>query len=194
MISVTNHTYPSQEKAKLVYKDDSGRALYAGGLLLYDDVGIYLLKEYVFNKLFDYEYTDPGGKYDFRDLHIARTIYREFHEETYDAYNIDYQKIRKLYDKPQNKIFVCFNKDKNPTYVCLLASLEELDIKIDLEKFQEARDEGLKHNPLVPKEYYSSYEFVRIPYKEISRYYDNLFSYRLKQICQKSFLKMYIIK
>lgn len=167
------------------------KGIHAGGLLFFDDVGIWVIKEYYRNS---YKFIDPGGKYSFQDCDILHTILREFNEETYfilDHFAVHDLKKMLSEDKAE-MIYVCPDSNNNPTYACLIANINDLNIDFDLrEKFFKNRNETLSNNPLVPSEYYTSFDLCRLSYSELKA---NLvqFHYRLKQILIGSFLSKYI--
>lgn len=179
---------------KFIFRDNQGRFLHAGGLLLYDDSGIWVIKEYYRN---GYKLIDPGGKYCFQDCDIINTIWREFCEETYFILdNVPLSKLKDLItDKKAKMIYVCPDNTDNPTYACLLVNTKDLNLTLDglSEKFIEKRNRALINNPLVPQNYFTSFELCYIPYADL-RKYTSQFHYRLKQIFINSFINKYLIQ
>jgi hypothetical protein len=175
---------------KFIFHDDQGRRIHAGGLLLYDDLGFWVIKEFCKET---YKLIDPGGKYVFQDCHIINTICREFCEETYFVIDISPTKVKELLDeKKAEMIYICFDTSNNPTYACILINTNHLNLKEDLvEKFVENRKRTLLNNPFVPPNYYSSFEFCYILFSEIKQWIPH-FHYRLKQIFLSSHLKYYL--
>jgi hypothetical protein len=178
---------------KFVYHDDNGRILHAGGLLLYDSSGLWLIKEYYKD---NYKFIDPGGKYTYQDCDIINTICREFCEETYFILPVNPLHLKKLLEtKNTELVYVCPDLNNNPTYACLLVNVDTLNMpdsftKVE-EKFLENRRKAMRHNPDVPTQYYASFELCYIPYSEINQKF-HLFHFRLRQIIANSFLKVYI--
>lgn len=177
-----------ERNQKFVYQMDEKR-IYAGGLLIYDSSGIWVLKEYYKG---GYKLSDPGGKYAYQDCNIYVTIAREFCEETYFAFPVTFGELKTLVDTNKaTSVFVCNDPDSNPTYLCLLVNKTDLpslsNIQLDTSEFINHRTQALKENPRVPEQYYSSFDFFHLPYEEIHSQSTNL-HFRLRQICQKSSL------
>jgi hypothetical protein len=177
---------------KFVFHDDNGRKIHAGGLLLYDKTGIWVIKEYYRNT---HKLIDPGGKYVFQDCDIINTIWREFSEETYFIIDLSPTTLRRMIsEKKAEMIYVCPDINNNPTYACLLVDISGLNIPPVEElskKFNDFRNKALINNPLVPRNYYTSFELCYIPYDELHKEACQ-FHYRLKQISLNSFLRKYI--
>jgi hypothetical protein len=160
----------------------SQRLIHAGGIILYDDNGFWVIKEFHKDT---FKYSDPGGKYNYCDCNIIATIVREFNEETYYAFPISYSDIYNLIPKNKIKfIYTCYNKLSNPTYLCIAVHLNDLNIKWDIKQFLKNRELALISNPDVPVKYYSSFDIQYIPFNKIFDFYDK-FCYRLKQIVKK---------
>ena len=162
--------------------------IHAGGILFYDDKGIWVIKEYHKDI---YKISDPGGKYTFEDCNIYATIVREFNEETYYSFPFSYFDLINLIEKKKCKfIYVCLDNEKNPTYLCILVNIKDTNIIFD-ETFKTNRQKALENNPHIPNRYYSSFEFLRINFKDINLFW-SYFNYRLKQVVYKTFLKKYL--
>lgn len=146
----------------------------AGGVLFYDDVGIWILKERSNSRNNNYYYADPGGKYDYRDCSIINTICREFNEETYYAYNLETKVIQ---DNFHNSVHVC-----DDSYLCVIVYSTN---PFDLSKFCLAMTQTLNENQHVPITYYSTIDFFRLPYENITMLYEKMCP-RLQQIIHKS--------
>lgn len=170
---------------KFRWRDGKGRQLTAGGLLPYDDNGIWAIGE---KKTKDgiIEWTDPGGKYKFEDCDIYNTIAREFSEELYYSANISRETILQIKDT-QVPVYVNGHQSK-PVYICYIVhvdKLEEYGIKLDPELFLDYREKALISNPDVPPEYYSSVELKYIPFENIE---EVTLSYRLRRILKYGIL------
>lgn len=181
------------EPTKFTYQDEQGRKLHAGGILFYDDEGVWVIKEFFKDS---YRLSDPGGKYKFEDCNIFSTICREFCEETYFSCLFTYKDLIHLIDEKKCEfVFVCPDKTRTPTYLCILINLNNLPSFIlneeTIVRFIQLRNKTLTENSLVPERYYSSFELKHLKYDEISKY-SSFFSFRLKQVFQRTFLKRYI--
>lgn len=178
---------------KFVYHDEKGRYIHAGGLLMYDETGIWVIKEYYKNS---YKLIDPGGKYSFQDCDIINTIWREFCEETYFVIdNLAVSKLKELLNEGKAEmLYVCKDNFNNPTYCCLLINVKHLDLNLDgiRDKFIINRNKAIKNNPFVPQNYYTSVDICHINYKDITQFVSQ-FHFRLKQIMINSFLKAFYI-
>jgi len=175
---------------KFVFHTNNGYVLHAGGLVLYDMAGIWLIKEFYKG---GYKIIDPGGKYCFQDCTILNTICREFNEETYFAMPLDGAILQTVVDNNHgNFVYVCPDANGHPTYAALLLDSQAIVVPEDVQKkFHANRQEALKHNPHVPPQYYSSFDLIYINFSDIGKLFPE-FHFRLKQICLNSFLKQYV--
>lgn len=148
--------------------------LTAAGLLLYDDVGVWVIGEMEKGRVV---YTDPGGKYNFEDGDIYATIAREFCEETYHSSEITRSKIIEL-SCHHPPVYVRGHHNF-PVYVCYVVPLTETGVTIDPDLFQRQRSQVLANNPRVPQGCYKAVELKRIPYAELKT---APLSYRLNRI------------
>ena len=170
---------------KFRWHDGKGRQLTAGGLLPYDDKGIWVIGEKK-TKCGEIEWTDPGGKYKFEDCDIYTTISREFSEELYHSSSISRECILNI--KNTNTPTYVNGHKGTPVYVCYIVHTNELkkyQVELDAELFLRYREKTLSGNPSVPTEYYSSVELRHILFTEIENV--NL-SYRLKRILKYGIL------
>ncbi|HSA76270.1 MAG TPA: hypothetical protein VLE02_01875 [Nitrosarchaeum sp.] len=134
-----------------------------GGLIIYDNIGIYCIKE----RKKDYDvYNDVGGKYQFEDGDIFATIAREFAEETYYTCEITRKCVVELLEKEGVKQIYLNNPESHPVYLCVIVPniLLAKDLRIDANKFKEARTKVLENNPTVPTSYYNSLEICHVPF------------------------------
>lgn len=164
------------------YFTENNICICAGGLLFYDDQGIWIIKEQTPFGIF---LNDPGGKYQFEDTNINICIIREFHEETYFSY-IDlihnYLLEELISKKLVDEILISTKTDW--WYKCILIHTKHIfpDIKnysFDNKKFFINRLNAINHNKLY--NFYNSIEFVYLKNSEIKLKWDIL-SERLKSI------------
>jgi hypothetical protein len=135
----------------------------AGGLLIYDNEGIFCIKEKKYDNIV---YNDIGGKYQFEDGDIFATIAREFAEETYYCCEVTRRHLVSLLNEPGVVQIYLENPEKKPIYLCLIVPCRLLDIDIssNLDQFKEARCRVLENNPKVPVSYYSSLDMCHVSY------------------------------
>ena len=160
----------------------------AGGLLFYDDNGIWVLKE---KKPFEISLTDPGGKYQFEDTNINACIIREFNEETYYSYSdlIHYHLVEELISKNLiNEII--FSSKNGWWYKCILIHTKHIsnvkNFAFDNKKFFINRLNSIEHNKMY--NFYISIEYTLLKFTEITNMWNEL-SERLKSILLESTLK-----
>ena len=173
----TNRYISSSKKFR--WYDEQGRQLTAGGLLPYDDRGVWVIGEQK-TRDGEIEWTDPGGKYKFEDCDIYTTISREFSEELYHSSSISRECILNI-KKTNTPTYVNGHRG-TPVYICYIVHTDELkkyQVKLDPDLFLRYRQKTLSGNPNVPPEYYSSVKLKHILFSEIGNV--NL-SYRLKRI------------
>jgi len=172
---------PKTPRKKYRWFDGKGRQLTAGGILPYDDEGIWVIGERDKSGLI---YTDAGGKYQFEDGDVFKTIARELGEETYHTCEMTRSQVLDLYNTYQ-PVYVNGHKNR-PVYICLvvpttaLPSLEFDETALSA-KFEKARQEVLKGNPMVPPDHYRSAVIQRLTFKRIGAGEYRL-SYRLKRV------------
>lgn len=181
-----------RKPTKIKWVDEKGRNLYAGGIIFTDRVkdedGIWTIIESDASGLV---HTDIGGRYDFNDGDIYATIARELREELYNCLEIPYSKIR---DLPDSARVYTFGHQKQPVYLCMVVSAEEMGVKdilpnIDIQK---ARSEIVAHNPDVPEFWYRTIDLVFLPFRAI-RERECAISRRLGEIISESSLSKHII-
>lgn len=148
--------------------------LTAAGLLLYDEVGVWVVGEFEKGRIV---YTDPGGKYNFEDGDIYATVAREFCEETYHSCEITRSKIVEL-SKKYPPVYVRGHHNF-PVYACYVIPLEESGVKMNPVLFNYNRFQVLKNNPKVPQACYKAVALHRISYEELKT---ASLSYRLGRI------------
>ena len=162
---------------KYEWKDDKGHIFSSGGILFYDDNGIWVIEELLQNKI---KYNDIGGKYNYEDCNIFATICRELREETYNVCDLPYDKMISL-SKIYRPSYV-YNHLGIPSHVCYIVHTKDVPfLNFDMSKFKNNRNEALKENPEVPSKYYSSLKLVYISFSDIRRN-QYLLSYRLIKI------------
>lgn len=172
------------------------KAICAGGIIFYQQDGFWLLKELTYSPVlnFNFNYTDPGGKYEYADVNIYNCIIREFNEETYFSYCNDFT-VNDLYKlKKNNKIKKIDILKNNWVYRCLLINIEDTIFKNKTfcnKKFFLNRLKCLNENKLHSL-YYSSFQYCLVKYNKFKSNW-NIFSPRLKEICLNiDFISKYI--
>lgn len=168
---------PSKSK-KFRWVDDYGRHLTAGGILPYDDDGVWVIGEQDKHGI---TYTDVGGKYQFEDGDIFKTIARELGEETYHLCDLSRTEIVGLYKKNSHKTVYVNGHQNKPVYMCVVVPRSELNGCLDNDKFVEERARVVTRNPDVPPEYYNSVCIRHLTWDDINSGEFKL-SYRLKRI------------
>jgi len=164
------------------YYTENNICISAGGLLFYDDQGIWVIKE---QTPFGVFFNDPGGKYQFEDTNINICIIREFHEETYFSYTnlIHNNLLDELISK--NLIHEIFISTKSEWwYKCILIHTKYIfpemkNCLFDNKKFFINRLNTIEHNKLY--NFYNSIEFLYLKNNTIKNKWDML-SERLKTI------------
>lgn len=161
-------------KKKYSWRDPKTKhELTAGGILFYDEYGIWAIGENENGKLV---YNDIGGKYSYEDGSIYVTISRELAEETYRTCELTSSDIDQL-EKTSKKVYINGHEGK-PVYLCLLVNLktiQELKSKhnfkfaLNSESFNESRKQTLLQNPYVPEHLYT-FCLQYIKYEEIDSY------------------------
>lgn len=171
------------KEAKFRWKDSKGRELTAGGILPYDDTGIWVIGEINRNSII---FTDIGGKYQYQDCDIYKTIAREFGEELYHSSDMTREQMIELSSICQ-PVYINGHKNK-PVYICYIVHIDIMNgmgIYLNSELFLKNREFVLKENPDVPSEYYSSVVLTHLSFEDINNILstDKLqLSYRLKGI------------
>jgi len=171
--------FPTGIQKKFRWHDGHGRQFTAGGLLPYDDEGIWVIGEKK-TKDTEIEWTDPGGKYKFEDCDIYTTILREFSEELYNSSNISRECIIHI-KNTHTPTYVNGHQNK-PVYICYIVHVRELEkygVTLNPRMFNKYREKALSENPDVPSEFYSSVKLKHILFDDIEVV--NL-SYRLRRI------------
>ena len=154
---------------KFRWHDPDGRQLSAGGILPYDENGLWLIAEFDSQAEHGVSWKDIGGKYRFEDGDIYQTIAREFCEEVYNSAEITRKQILKI-AKHYSPIYIDGHTGK-PVYISYpvhISFLASIGIKLNPEEFLKMRKEILRSNPSVPPSYYLSFELKYMTYKEIA--------------------------
>jgi len=165
---------------------DSGHTFTAGGILFYDDHGVWVIGEKDKNGIV---YTDIGGRYAYEDGNIWTTIGRELREETYGLCEMFVSEIVTL-AKKYPPVYVN-GHDNRPVYICLVVPLSALSLysrdhfSLNPTLFEIKRRKIISENPDVPVEYYSPCILTKLTFDELK---DSSFplSYRLKRILKFS--------
>ena len=148
--------HKTKSSRKFRWHDGQGRQLTAGGMLPYDANGVWLIGERD-RESNDIKWTDMGGKYEFEDGDIFKTIAREVGEELYHSSELLRSDIL-YFSKKYPPIYVKGHQ-KIPVYVCYPIPTSELMRRgffLDPILFLENRQNVLLSNPTVPIYYYPS--------------------------------------
>lgn len=181
----------SRALKKFRWHDGEGRELTAGGILPYDNEGIWVIGEKKKNG--DLEWTDAGGKYKFEDCNIYTTCAREFGEELYYSTSIPIELMSDIVST-HKPVYVNGHNNK-PVYICYVVHVDVLSsfgITLDPVKFLECRERAVSDNPHVPEDYYNSVCLQNMSFLDIAEKIYNSprqnidsvsdLSYRLKKI------------
>ena len=189
---------PLQPK-KFTWRDPkTGHSFAAGGILFYDDEGVWTVGEMEKGEVV---YTDIGGKYTFEDGNIYATISRELREETYGVCEIFAKDIEELC-QTYPPVYINGNHAV-PVYLCLVLPIPEQTQKltllhapkrpvpvqapepklerVDLDPllFEQERQKTLRDNPFVPEDFYRTMSLTKIPFDKLA---SSRLSYRLRRI------------
>jgi len=148
---------------KFRWHDGQGRQLTAGGLLPYDGNGVWLVGEQ--DRENSIEWTDLGGRYEFEDGDIFKTIAREVGEELYHSSELLHRDIV-FFSQRYAPVYVNGHQ-KVPVYICYPVPIIELmrrGFVLDPELFLRNRSMVLKSNPMVPENYYPAVQLKYFPY------------------------------
>lgn len=178
---------PKIPRKKFKWRDPiSGHALTAGGILFYDDQGVWVIGERDKNGIV---YTDIGGRYAYEDGNIWAAIARELREETYGTCELFARDIINL-SRLHSPVYVN-GHDNRPVYVCLVVPLnsrilaEQPYFALDPANFSTCRQRTLMENPDVPEDYYCPCVLTKLSYEELKTPEVRL-SYRLKRVLKFS--------
>jgi len=174
---------------KYSWDDGQGRQLSAGGILPYDSEGIWVIGEKAKNEII---YTDIGGKYQYQDGDIYKTVAREFGEELYHSSNMTREQVMKI-SKMVGPMYV--NGHKNiPVYICYIVHysiMKSMGIELNPFLFLENRLEVLRGNPHVHSDKYDSVILKHIPYSNLISMLStekSPISYRLRGVLKYGYL------
>jgi hypothetical protein len=177
----------SSPRRKFKWHDpDTGYTLTAGGILFYDDQGMWLIGE---KDKSGVVYTDIGGRYAYEDGNIWAAIARELREETYGLCEMFVSDVISL-AKKYPPVYVNGHGNQ-PVYVCLTVPLTAVEglpkehFLLDPQLFDTQRRKTLSENPDVPVDYYSPCVLTKLTYDELKDKSYRL-SYRLKRILRYS--------
>ena len=163
------HRYEKPKNGKKFrWHDGKGRQLTAGGLLPYDGLGVWLVGEQ--DRGGPVEWTDMGGRYEYEDGDIFKTIAREVGEELYHSAELLRRDI--VYFSGRYPPVYVNGHQKLPVYICYPVPIAELLKKgfvLDPELFEENRRTVLSSNPMVPKNYYPTVVLRFFPYNILNR-------------------------
>ena len=166
---------------------DKDKILYAGGIIITDNVrgedGIWTIMEYDNNTLV---HTDIGGRYEYNDGDVFATIVRELREELYNCAEVSYKTLKGL--PSRSKVYIS-GKKKNPIYLSIIVSAQDIGLKDVLSKIniKSAREEIIRHNPEISPFRYKTIDLKFISFKDIKNK-KCIMSRRLGEIIIESFL------
>jgi len=156
-------TLKSSEKFR--WSDGQGRQLSAGGILPYDEDGIWVIGEKIKDEII---YTDIGGKYQYQDGDIYKTVAREFGEELYHSSDMTREQVIEI-SNTSGPMYV--NGHENvPVYICYIVPynvMQSMGIALDPALFLKHRTDVLRGNPGVPREKYESVVLVHINFDRL---------------------------
>ena len=159
-----------KRKKYCFYDTDTNEWYAGGGIVFYDDQGIWVIKE-------KDQYNDIGGKYNYNDGNIYACIARELGEETYHTIQLSLQELLNISKK-------IFKIGENKFYLSIWLHTDSVPEKPDSEKFLQARNKTLLQNPL-STHLYKQTELAYIPFDELQNY---KLSSRLQLILKNSFV------
>ncbi len=158
----------------------------AGGILFYDDHGVYLISERNSKNYNVLEYTDVGGRYEPQDGCIWATIRRELYEETYGTIDCTVAYIKNLASDTRVKRAYVTNHDGIVCYVCLCVPLylapEIMRTENLMETFKNNKATFHAENPTVTGKFYETVTFEKIAHNKITMF--NI-SYRMTSILKQ---------
>lgn len=144
------------------WKDSHGNNLTAGGILPFDNNGVWVIRE---KRCKEIVLSDIGGRYRAEDGDIYVTIAREFGEETYYSSFLTRDNIISIAQMYKPRYVTGYRK--KPVYICYPVNVEvlsEMNIELSSKKFDEMRCKVISQNPDVPKDIYSSLKLEYIPH------------------------------
>lgn len=182
-------SYNREEKFK--WSDGQGRQLTAGGILPYDEKGIWTVTETRDGELVE---TDIGGKYRFEDCDIYQTIAREVNEELYFSSELTRKNVLDI-SRTFNPVYINGHRHQ-PVYICYpvhISYLETINFKLNINEFIKRRSYTLLSNRYVPRHYYTSLRLRHISYEDLKlalkdEHKDIRLHYRLKKVLRYSSL------
>lgn len=184
MSSSRKEFVPSRIKYK--WSDGEGRLLSAGGLLPYDEHGVWVIEER--RNGGPLEWNDIGGKYEPEDGDIYATISREFCEELYNSTDgcLTRNILKRWVKSGMCKVAYVNGYRKQPVYVAYCVNvgvLKTVGIKLDPEKFEKRRNKIILQNPHVPEVYYGAVKLRYILFDNIPEECGKM-SYRLRKVIE----------
>jgi hypothetical protein len=165
---------------KYRWADGCGNKITAGGVLVYDDQGVWVALERRWGRT---ELTDIGGKCECTDCDIFFTIAREFCEETYHMAAITRQDVMNFAAVPGALAYVTNNRGR-PVYASLSVHVDDLrrcGVEMSPETFNQNRELALQSNPTVPAEVYSTVALRYLPWAALNTVEAPILGNRLRQ-------------
>jgi hypothetical protein len=172
---------PRYQKKDYWVDPKTGYHFTGGGILFFDDVGIWTVGEMQGGTI---EYTDPGGRYNYNDCNIWGTIRRELWEETYGMCDLTTSQIESFTSGTDQPIVYVNGHTDQPVYLCIVARLPK-NMVLREDEFIRRRDITVGQNPDTPPKNYKTLCIKRIRYTEISNGTVNL-SRRLRLILKNT--------
>ena len=190
---MAKNNYKGSKNSKFMWEDGDGRKLTAGGLVPYNDKGIWLVAERG-KKMEHVVWTDVGGRYMFEDCDIYKTIAREAGEELYHSSELLRQHVIQI-SKNNKPIYVNGHRGL-PVYIAYPVTTEELEkygFVLDPRQFHKNRIQALKSNPYVPREYYVTIQLKFFTWNDIFGEFSKKprLSYRIKRILKDPLFQVY---
>jgi hypothetical protein len=161
--------------------DKNGQLFTAGGLLAYDEEGLWLIGEKNHNGII--EWTDIGGKCEKEDVDIYDTISREVIEETF--HSVDLNRNIVLCLKDYNTPTYVNNHLGKPVYISYIIHVDELskyNIDFNVNLFNNNKDVILSQ--INVKACYKSCELKYIRFDELKNY---KLKYRINNLLRNPF-------
>ena len=161
-----NSAFGYKTAKKYKYTSPDGKKLAAGGVLLFEQTtqgkGIWVIEEE--DSVKGIVHTDIGGRYNYDDGDIIATISREFREETYNVHEISFKDLKEL---PTSHYVYVDGYDKTPSYLCIVAHVNQFNISFNPQKIRESRKKILLANPDVSGEWYKTIDVKFLLLKDI---------------------------
>lgn len=160
------------------YKEaDSNICLAGGGVIFFNSLGMFLLKEKAYSRRRKEHITDIGGKYNSDDIDIYQTISRELSEESYHEINLTREAIRFFYNEDECTKKVYINETPNSyvilfLHTSLLPAILQDKFRSNIIDFKTSREYALKCNPNVCEHHYRSLCLTQYRFDTIKKFFN----------------------